>query len=124
MKKKFHLLLIILTLGHFLSPMLTYACGTKTMKRGNACCKTEKNKKDCCKKSESKNKKDNNSCNGKCNNLNCIASTSVNFTTISFYENNFKNLYFNFLEEKLKFYHAKTLISSGFTTIWLIPKIG
>ena len=32
MTKKFHILLVILTLGFFATPTLTYACGTKSTK--------------------------------------------------------------------------------------------
>lgn len=38
MKIQLHILIIILTLGFFLSPTLSYACGTKTEK---SCCKKE-----------------------------------------------------------------------------------
>lgn len=123
MKKRLHTIIIILTLGFFLSPTLGYACGTKTEK---ACCKKEINskaeKKDCCNGSNSKDK--NKSCGGKCGHSNCTSSTSVNFSIISSYEINFKNNSLDFSIEKSKFYHSKTFLSSGFYSIWLIPKIG
>jgi len=63
MTKKFHILLVILTLGFFATPTLTYACGTKSTKTEKSCCKKgdkacEKDstkcdkaeKKECCKK--------------------------------------------------------------------------
>ncbi len=59
----------------------------------------------------------------KCGHSNCTSSSSVNFSIISFYEINFKNNSFDFSSEKSKFYHSKTFISSGFHSIWLIPKI-
>lgn len=123
MKKRLHIIIIILTLGFFMSPTLSYACGTKTEK---SCFKKDKiektQKKDCCNHKHSKEK--NNSCGGKCGHSNCTFSTSVNFSIISSYEINFKNNFFDFSEEKSKFYHSKTFISSGFYSIWLIPKIG
>ena len=123
MKKQLHILIIILTLGFFLSPTLSYACGTKTEK---SCCKKETTskteKKDCCKGKHSKD--EDKSCGGKCVHSNCKSSTSINFSLISFYEIEFKNNSFDFSAEKSKFYHSKTFISSGFTSIWLIPKIG
>lgn len=119
MKKKLHIYIIILTLGFFLWPTLGYACGTKTEKE---CCKTEKvEKKDCCSNKHSKEK--DNSCGGKCGHSNCTSSTTVNFSIISSYEVNFKNNSFDFSWEKAKFYHSKTFVSSGFSSIWLIPKI-
>ncbi|WP_160373183.1 hypothetical protein [Flavobacterium hydrocarbonoxydans] len=126
MKIRLHIIIIILTLGFFMLPTSSYACGTKTEK---SCCKKEttkksekkSEKKDCCKNKDSKDK--HNSCGGKCGHSNCTPSTSVNFSIISFYEINFKNNSFDFSEEKSKFYHSKTFISSGFHSIWLIPKI-
>lgn len=123
MKKRLHIIIIILTLGFFFSPTLSYACGTKAEK---SCCKKEitskTEKKDCCNNKHSKDK--DKSCGGKCGHSNCTSSTSINFSIISSYEINFKNNSFNFSKEKSKFYHSKTFISSGFTSIWLIPKIG
>lgn len=122
MKKRLHIIIIILTLGFFLSPTLSYACGTKTEKscsKKETTSKTEK--KDCCNGKHSKDK--DNSCGGKCGHSNCTSSTSVNFSIISFYEIEFKNNSFDFSSEKSKFYNLKTFISSGFYSIWLIPKI-
>ncbi|HFG0566974.1 hypothetical protein [Flavobacterium psychrophilum] len=122
MKKRLHIIIIILTLGFFLSPTLSYACGTKTEK---SCCKKETTskteKKDCCKGKHSKD--EDKSCGGKCGHSNCTSSTSINFSLISFYEIEFKNNSFDFSAEKPKFHHSKTFISSGFTTVWLPPKI-
>jgi len=103
-------------------PTLSYACGTKTEK---SCCKKEisskAEKKDCCKNKQSKEQ--DNSCGGKCGHSNCTTST-VNFSIISFYEIEFKNNNFDFSTQKPKFYHSETFISSGFSSLWLIPKIG
>ena len=122
MKKRLHIIIIILTLGFFLSPTLSYACGTKTEK---SCCKKETTskteKKDCCKNKQSKD--EDKSCGGKCGHSNCTSSTSINFSLISFYEIEFKNNSFDFSAEKPKFHHSKTFISSGFTSVWLPPKI-
>lgn len=122
MKKQLHIVIIILAIGFFLLPTSTYACGTKTEK---SCCKKEtsikKEKKDCC---NNKHSKDNDkSCGGKCGHSNCTTSTA-NFSIISYHEIEFKNNSFDFSFEKPKFYHSKTFISSGFYSIWLIPKIG
>ena len=115
------LYIIILTLGFFLLPTLSYACGTKT---DQSCCKekiySKTEKKDCCNGKHSKDK--DNSCGGKCGNSNCTTS-SVTFSIIFFNEIQFKNNSFGFSEEKSKFYHSKTFMSSGFTSVWLPPKI-
>lgn len=123
MKKRLHLLIIILTFGFFMLPTLSYACGTKTEK---ACCKKETlskiEKKACCTSNQSKEK--DNGCGGKCGHSNCTSSTSLNFSMISSFEINFNNNSFGFSEEKSQFYNSKTFISSGFYHIWVIPKIG
>ena len=122
MQKKFHIVLIMLLLGAFLLPSVTYACGTTAEK---SCCKKEKTagseKKQCCKDQQSK--KQNKGCDGKCGHSNCTSASvysacaviqTVDFTTPSF----------DFATEKTNFYHSKTFISSGFCSLWLIPKIG
>jgi hypothetical protein len=97
---------------------LSYACGTKSEKE---CCKKEKTeKKACCDNKHSKDK--DNSCGGRCGHSNCTTST-VNFSIVSLFEIDFKNDSFVFFKEKSKFYLSKTFISSGFTSVWLLPKI-
>ena len=107
-------------LGFFL-PTSSYACGNKTEK---SCCKKETSskteKKDCCNGKHSKDK--DNSCGGKCGHSNCTTSL-ITFSLISLNEIQFKNNNFDFSIEKPKFYHSETFISSGFTSVWLPPKI-
>ncbi len=121
MKKRFHILLIILTIGFFMLPTSSYACGTKSEK---SCCKKETSskteKKECC-KNHSKDKE--NGCGGKCGNPTCTNST-VNFSIVIFNDFKFNNNNFDFSSEKQNFYYSKTNISTGFYSIWLIPKIG
>ena len=121
MKNRLHTIIIILALGFFLSPTWSYACGTKTEK---SCCKKENSSKteknDCCNGNHSKDK--DNSCGGKCGHSNCTTSP-VNFSIISYNEIKFKNNSFDFSSEKTKFYDYKTFIASGFTSVWLPPKI-
>lgn len=121
MKKKLHIYIIILTIGFFLLPNLNYACGTKVEKE---CCKKENSskteKKDCCDSKHSKNK--DNNCGGKCGHSNCT-TLPVTLSILSFNEIHFKNDNFVFSNKKQQFFNLKTFISSGFTSIWLIPKI-
>jgi len=122
MQKKFHILLITLLLGAFLLPSVTYACGTPAEK---SCCKKEKTasseKKQCCKDKPSK--KQNKGCDGKCGHSSCTsASVYSAFAVLEPVE--FKVSAFDFATEKTKFYDSKTFISSGFCSLWLIPKIG
>lgn len=120
MTKKYYILLLVL-LGFFLIPSIGFAC---EMKSGKSCCNKEVSngdKKECCKNdSHSKNKK-NEGCNGKCGHSNCITS-SYQFS-LTFFEMKFKNNNFDFSEKKQNYFNSKTNISSGFYSLWLIPKI-
>jgi hypothetical protein len=127
MTKKFHILLLILTLGFFATPTLTYACGTETTKTEKSCCKkskTEKNsKKDCCKKSNSKSDKENNDCDGKCKNSNCCCPTTHFAFALPFYVEIKGKTYFT-EGKKTKLYYNENYLSDGFTSIWTPPNIG
>ncbi len=120
MTKKFHILLIILTLGFFATPTMTYACGTNTTKTEKSCCKkskTEKNnKKDCCKKGNSKSDKENSGCDGKCNNSNCSCPTVLFAFTLPFYAEIKTKTYFA-ESKKNKNYYNENYLSDDFTFI-------
>jgi hypothetical protein len=120
MKKLISIFAIIMILGLFL-PSAAYACGSASQK---SCCEkktsSKEQKKDCCKNKQSQEK--NNSCGGKCGHSNCTSSTA-SFNLISINEINFKNNNLDFSPEKSKFFHSETFISSGFSTVWLPPKI-
>ena len=124
MTKKFHILVVIVTIGFFLMPALTYAC---EMKSGKSCCNTEastsnKEKKECCKiANHSKNKDHDGGCNGKCGHSNC--TTSSIHLSLAVFEIKFKNNNFVFSEKKQNYFNSETNLSSGFYSIWLIPKI-
>ena len=127
MQKKVHILFIILTLGFFATPTLTYACGTKTDKTENSCCKKDKagqgHKKDCCKNHHSKNNKSDDDCGGNCGNSSC-SCTTVHFAfNLPFLSGVGSKKYFA-ISEKLKFYDQQIHLSDGFYSIWTPPNIG
>ena len=102
-----------------LIPVLSYSCAMKVEK---SCCNSEKSsstdeKMDCCK---SKNKQ-NEGCNGKCGHSNCV--TISNQFSLVFFDIQFKNNNFAFSEKKQCYFNFNTNISSGFYSLWLIPKI-
>ena len=113
MTKKFHILLVILTLGFFATPTLTYACGTKSTKTEKSCCKNHKSKSD----------KDKNSCNGKCNNSNCSCPTNHCSFALPFWTETKVKTYFA-ESKKIKNYYNENYLSDGFKSIWTPPKIG
>lgn len=105
-------------------PALATACEMKSEK---PCCNKEissnADEKECCKKNnDSKDKSHQGSCDGNCGHSNCTTS-SVQFS-VAFFEIKFKNLNFNFSEKEQNYFNSETNISSGFHSIWLIPKIG
>lgn len=126
MTNKFHILLLIATIGFFLIPSLSYSCEMKSKK---SCCNKETSsptneKMDCCKKSnpsESKDKDHDGGCNGKCGHSNCV-TTSTQFS-VTFFEIKFNNNNFDFSEKEQNYFNSETNLSSGFHSLWLIPKI-
>lgn len=124
--KKIHILLIVI-FGFLLMPSNTFACGNsvgnKTEKHS---CKKESTSKtqkdDCCDSHNQSKSKNHNGCGGKCGHAKCGCTTATNgFTATT--ELNFKNNNFDFSTEKQKFSNTETFISSGFYSLWLIPKI-
>lgn len=116
--KKFHIILIVM-LGFLLTPSISFACGS-----GKHSCKKEiskNSKNDCC--SDHKDSKKPEGCGGKCGHKSCgcgsacVASAAL-LQTIEF--SGFVNPTYSF---KSNFYYPKNLISSGFYSLWLIPKI-
>ena len=120
---KIYIILIVL-LGYFLMPDITYACGSGS---GSHSCKMEMSSKtkmkDCCsKKSNSKESKDK-GCSGKCGQSMCSVS-SVNIGITSSIQYEILNTAFSFSEKKQNFSHAISFPSDGYVSLWLIPKIG
>lgn len=122
--KKIHICLIVL-LGFFLMPTTVMACGNMKSSNKDAMEITSKSraKKSCCgTKSCSKNEKEK-SCKGKCGRSLCTTSSvSMSFLMNQIFVTPIN--VFDFSSEKQKFYPSVTFISDGYSTIWLIPKIG
>jgi hypothetical protein len=146
MTKKIHiraayLSLIILALGFFATPTLTYACGTKIekscCKKGKCCCKKEVTnkapKKSYCKKHisrhaeanelQSDNHKTDDGCDGKCGDPSCNCPT-FNFAIALPFIAEMTSNNFAISSKKQKFYDKETHLSSGFYYIWIPPNIG
>ena len=123
MTKTFHILIFIITLGFFLTPNVSFACGTTSEK---SCCKKETSSKTenkyCCKKDNHTKNKKSDGCDGKCNHAACNC-LPLNFNTTLPIITELKHKSFNYSTDKQKFYDVKTDISSGFYSLWLLPKI-
>ncbi|MEO8236912.1 MAG: hypothetical protein ABI576_02305 [Flavobacterium sp.] len=126
MIKKIYILFFLLTIGFFLIPISSFACGNNTMKTSHKKEITSKEKncctKECCKKTKD-SKKEKHNCNGKCNHTNCTTSSSLQFSIPTSNDFELQNTTFNFLIEKSGSYYNEANISDGFTSIWLPPKI-
>lgn len=111
--------MLFLTLSFFVNSAYTYACTTGNhkeiaVKEENSCSKK------CCEKKTSKEKK--HDCDGKCRHSGCNTST---FSSVILTSNEFdlQNDVFNFSLKNIFTYYPEITISSGFTSIWLKPKI-
>ncbi|KIA85489.1 hypothetical protein [Flavobacterium sp. AED] len=120
---KFHILVIVL-FGFLLIPSSSFACENNSAKHS---CKKETSSKmdedDCCKNDNHSKNKNHDGCGGKCNHSKCGCASSCK-TSITIDELNFNSTIFDFSSEKQKFNNYETFISSGFNSLWLIPKIG
>lgn len=116
-------ILVLVILGFFLMPTVTFACENYSEKK--SCCEeasANAEKMDCCKNDNHSKNKSQDGCNGKCGHKNCVI-TSIQLNVV-FFESQIKNNNFDFLEKKHNYFNSNTDLSSGFYSIWLIPKIG
>jgi hypothetical protein len=116
MKKSY--IIIILFLGIFFIPNNTFACGSEKQSCEKELSTTKTKEKSCC-----DNNNDDKGCNGSCGHSNCTTVSSVGFSLFIYNEIEFTNNNFDFSTSKSKFYHSENLLSDGFPSIWLIPKI-
>ena len=120
--KKYPFILFLLIVIFFM-PINIYACGTCSDKhpvKKEVSSKT--NKDNCCENDSQSKTKNHNGCGGKCGHSKCGCPSVINGFTISS-EFILKNNNFDFSAEKQKYSNAETFISSGFYSLWLIPKI-
>nr|WP_294938200.1 hypothetical protein [uncultured Flavobacterium sp.] len=121
--KKFHIVLLII-LGMFLMPDNAIACGIEKNQKEKSCCSKENSepkteKKSCCGTDSDSEK----GCGGKCGHSNCTFTSIAYFSLITFNEIEIKNNLFVVTDKKHDFFHKEANISSGFHSLWLIPKI-
>lgn len=119
MTKKFHILYLIALIGFFMIPNQSVACSMKSTTKSQ-CIKKEKTTTidDCCKSHSDKKE----GCTGKCKHRSCQCSPTI---TLLFSENNFHDATncFDFSNTKPSFATTQIALSSGYYTIWDLPKI-
>ena len=120
---KFHIFVLVL-FGFLLMPNNSFGCENNSAKQTSSKETSSKmEKEDCCKNDSHSKTKNHEGCGGKCSHSKCGCASSCN-TSVSINELNFNKNIFNFFSEKQNFYNYETSISSGFNSLWLIPKIG
>lgn len=121
MTTSFRLYFLIMLAGFFLIPGVARACEMGAKK---SCC-TEKHSCCCTNKELKQESKTEKSCDdGKCKDMSCTCSTSSvgsSMFILAFYEISITDFYSNKKEQK--FYTSEDNLSSGFFSLWLIPKI-
>jgi hypothetical protein len=111
--------MLFITLSFLVNPAYTYACHNvqhkETSEKEESSCS-----KKCCEKKNTKEEK--HTCDGKCHHSGCNTST---FPNIILHSNEFdlQNDVFNFALKNTFSYYQEVTLSSGFTSIWLKPKI-
>lgn len=121
MKNSYYIFLLFL--GIFFIPSSTYACSKDKHSSENAVQMSEQHteEKDCCANGHGEDKE----CNGTCGHSKCSCSATCTVTSVPVYLHFKLNTTFNFsLLEKVNFYYNTPTLLEGFSSLWLIPKIG
>ncbi len=118
--------IILLCLGFFLIPSISYACAKKTAKTEQKSCSKDQStkavKKDCCKTKSCKKDSEHNDCNGKCKHSSCRCSTSSSSLSLPI-PLDLKTTNHFATTKKQKFGFKQAYYSSGYSSIWQPPKI-
>lgn len=114
--------LLLLALGFFLAPNLSYACSKTSTKTEKSACSKKKSKKVSSKANACKKNRHHDDCGGKCKHDSCYCSTSASaFSWLPLTEAKEKNSFVEVKKQKRSFEEA--CYSSGYFSIWLPPKI-
>ena len=117
---------ILLCLGFFLMPSISYACAKKTTKTEQKSCSKDQSAKaehkSSCKDKSCKKCKDGHDCDGNCKHSSCGCSTSSSSLSIPIPTD--LKVTTPFVEtKKQKFGFKQAYCSSGYSSIWQPPKI-
>lgn len=113
-----------LLLGIFLMPASTFACGNKYKSDHSSVeIASTKTKKDCCGGVADHKDKKHPCCPNNGKDSKCIC-TSYSCVFLVFNEMDLPAVKFDFYNEKQKISHPEASVSSGFSSLYLKPKIG
>lgn len=120
-------LVILLCLGFFLLPNITFACAKKTTKVEHTSCSKDQSikssKDDCVHDKSCSTNKQHKKCDGKCKHNSCKCSTTVTSLSLPAYIT-FSSKKIFAETKKQKFGFKQAYYSSGYSSIWQPPKIG
>jgi hypothetical protein len=119
--KKFHILVFVL-LSFVLTPSSTFACGNGSSDSCTMEMSSKTNKKDCCSKNEHSKSNKHKGCNGACGQALCSSSSSTTAVNSNF-QFALQADTFNFSTQKQQFFQIVAVTSTGYSELWLIPKI-
>jgi hypothetical protein len=120
MINKHFILFFLLLVGFLFIPTNSYACESKSVKTEKECCKKNTSDRKCCSKNKSGSKQK--GCSGKCGHSNCTVTSS--FGSMAFPNHfQFEIKTFGFYLKQTKFIYTNYNLSSGYVSLWLIPKI-
>ncbi len=102
----------------------TFACGSKSKRDHFAIeMSSAKSKKDCCDAVAGHKDKKHHCCNNNCKDSKCTCAPSASVFLV-FNVPALQTVDSDFYNKNQKFNHPETSVSSGFSSLYLIPKIG
>lgn len=120
MIKQFYIVLLIV-LGFVLNPAISYACGIISQEVEKACCTIgSSSAMDCCSKGLDNHSKQGEGCGDSCSSASCQCPTFS--LTSQLLDSNIDNTLLPTYHSN-SFFYENALTSTGFTRIWLPPKI-
>lgn len=121
MTKSSFVIILIMLFGFFFQPTQVLACGNNVNQKTMHLKVNKTEQKHHCTTKTEKTHSNDHDCNGECGNVLCPHATHFSILIAVNREN--INNQLSFSVEKQKFYDINTNISSGFLSIWLLPKI-
>jgi hypothetical protein len=113
---KFFIIIAVIFTGALFIPTTSYACHKQKSTHTQTSQKQNTTKKSCCDKKADKG------CSGKCKHNSCCSTATTQFCTITDVVFEIENPLIYSVKRTL-FSGYKTEILSGFTSLWLLPKI-
>lgn len=118
-------ILLIILLGFFMAPTISYACGKSHSETEQSGCDnntSELDKEDCCKTKHAQSNHDDGDCGDKCGDSSCHCSAHSFSCALTYASETKLDLFV--VSDKQHLHYTNLYISSGYHSIWQPPKIG